>query len=179
MRLRRRHNPVNAISDQSDEADPENSDGADDCSVSTNTVTFEVVAGDLLDVDCDIIVHQTNCRSTAAKGLANDLFSRFPYANTYRGRIAITKPATVDIMGTPGKERTVANFNAQIRPGGPATTGDDTAQEREDMFHQCLQILGSHIHAHMRGNITIGFPWRIGCGLAGGIWMHYRDMIRQ
>ena len=88
-------------------------------------------------------------------------------------------PATVDVMGTTGAGRIVANLNAQIRPGGPAATGKDTASAREDMFQRCLRQLQKHIHAHTSGSITVGFPWRIGCGLAKGHWPRYRDMIAR
>ena len=42
-------------------------------------VMVEEYVGGLIESRADLIVHQTNCTSTASGGLATDMFSRFPY----------------------------------------------------------------------------------------------------
>ena len=49
---------------------------------------------------------------------------------------------------------------------------DDTPEEREMWFKQCLDELGQ-----CKGYKTLAFPYKIGCGLAGGNWDHYFSMI--
>lgn len=64
----------------------------------------EVVTGDLLTVEADLIVHQCNCVTKRAKGLAAALFAAFPEADVYALRKAKNKrgksrPGTVSIHG--------------------------------------------------------------------------------
>ena len=47
-------------------------------------------------------------------------------------------------------------------------------QERERWFSQCLDELGQCDHYQ-----NLAFPYKIGCGLAGGNWDHYLTMIRD
>jgi hypothetical protein len=51
----------------------------------------------------------------------------------------------------------------------------DTRKNREAWFKQCLEGLESWcITNHIK---TVAFPYKIGCGLAGGDWKHYLKMI--
>ena len=137
------------------------------------------IIGDLLEADDSVIVHQTNCTTTTAAGLARTLFQRFPHANTYTARKHVRSPATIDVRGRPGQERVVVNFNAQIRPGKAAASGEDSEEARMDMFQRCLAALAVYIRESMEDPVTVGFPWRIGCGLAGGTWQRYHHMIKE
>ena len=81
--------------------------------------------------------HQTNCVTTYAKGLADVLFRKFPYADTYSRRTATSgggrgrgrgrgrggDPSllgTIEVYGGPdtGKQG-VINMFGQINPGKP------------------------------------------------------------
>ena len=53
-------------------------------SAPTTTVQLLEIEGDMLSCDADYIAHQCNCTTRGAKGLARAMFSRFPYADTYR-----------------------------------------------------------------------------------------------
>ena len=44
----------------------------------------------------------------------------------------------------------------------------DTPEEREQWFKQCLDELGKCDYYQ-----NFAFPYKIGCGLAGGNWDHY------
>ena len=141
---------------------------------------FLIARGDLLQADDDIIIHQTNCISKTAKGLAKDIFTRFPYADTYQTRTEPNKPDTISMHGQRGgKQRLVANLYAQHKPGSTRKGGNDNAHEREDWFWRCMLALGKYIKQQMRGPVTVGIPWRIGCGMAGGNWNRYKQMIED
>ena len=136
-----------------------------------------ITTGNLLDAEDDIIAHQTNCTSKGVAGLAQQIFARYPHADTYRDRKTPDVPGTIYIMGSPGGERMVANLNAQYYPGNPKQEGKDTAEARVQFFGACLHALAKHIRNKMHGHVTVGLPWRIGCGLAGGDWDTYKRMI--
>lgn len=53
----------------------------------------------LLDSDAKYIAHQTNCVSNYSLGLAKQIFSKFPYADTYSQRIVDqSDPGTINLM---------------------------------------------------------------------------------
>ena len=138
-----------------------------------------IKSGDLLQATDDIIVHQTNCVSSEAKGLARSLFHKFPHADTYKRRRRPSKAGSITVRGKRGgKQRLVVNLNAQYNPGKPSTEGKDSEDARKDYFWNCLEGLGDYIKHH-KGTVTVGRPWRIGCGLAGGQWPQYYEMIED
>lgn len=49
----------------------------------------------------------------------------------------------------------------------------DTYDERKKWFQDCLDILDSNNYG------TVAMPYGIGCGLAGGKWKDYKDMIEN
>ena len=60
------------------------------------------------------------------------------------------------ISGPPGSTFEIA----------PGIEVSETAEVREKLFLQCLKAL--KIEVEQREIKSIAFPWRIGCGLAGG-----------
>eukprot|EP00039_Didymoeca_costata_P001750 m.54800 g.54800 ORF g.54800 m.54800 type:complete len:417 (+) comp10951_c0_seq3:180-1430(+) len=128
----------------------------------------------LLNSDCQYIVHQTNCTSTRnPKGLAKSLFEKFPHANTYNTSIVRT-PGTISIHGTPSRDqpRAVINLYGQRSPGKPNST--ESKADRETFFKAGLEAA-----AKISGLKNIAFPYLIGCGLAGGDWQAYLAMLEQ
>ena len=136
-----------------------------------------IVEGDLLNAKDDMIIHQTNCTSDRAAGLAKAIFAKYPHADVYARRIQPAKPGTIQIRDDGGSARMIVNMHAQYHPGKPRRTGRDTSDGRLRMMDSCLQHLRKYINAHMRGPVTVGIPWRIGCGLAQGDWPTYRNKI--
>lgn len=55
------------------------------------SIWVQVLDGDIRDAKETYIIHQNNCRTYQAHGVADVLFQRFPYANAYKDR---TKPST-------------------------------------------------------------------------------------
>ena len=51
---------------------------------------------------------------------------------------------------------------------------EDTQEEREQWFKECLETLGEN-----KKYQNLAFPYKIGCGLAGGNWDHYLPMIED
>ena len=164
-------------------------------------------AGDITNwTETDAIVHQCNCLTVKAHGLSAQIAKKYPWGDVYRFRrcqrfrnLAIPadrkEPGTIQILRNPGLD-VVKNSNGESRlvPKKPDVIAlyaqwdfgkgggyqrilshhRDTPQERERWFAQCLEELGKCDHYQ---NLT--FPYKIGCGLAGGNWDHYLTMIRD
>ena len=133
--------------------------------------------GDITTSPDDILVHQTNCVSSRPEGLAKYMFHVFPHADTYSQRGPHDTPGTVTICGSATHKRWIANMNAQYYPGPPQQFGKDDRQRRLQYFEQCLQALEIHIREAHVYPCSVAFPWRIGCGLAKGIWRLYSTLI--
>ena len=140
--------------------------------------TVQHYTGDLLASEATYIVHQTNCVTRRAAGLAALVFTRFPYANCYRNRVKQDWPGTIQVAGGPG-ERLVVNLHGQYAPGKPTPTGRDTVQRRITYFQAGLVSLGEHIQHTGKRVTSVTFPARVGCGLAGGDWDTYLRCIRN
>jgi O-acetyl-ADP-ribose deacetylase (regulator of RNase III) len=143
--------------------------------------------GDLLLASEQYIVHQTNCRSRAARGLAWDVNRAFPHANVYspearrrRGTEGGDRPGTIAVMGENGAPsapllaRGVICLFGQRGPGGPRRMGDDGAEARLRWFRAALGQI-----AELPGLESLAFPAGIGCGLGGGAAEDYRAALEE
>ena len=137
------------------------------------------VHGDLLAHDADYIVHQCNCRTTRAWGLAYSLFGSFPHADTYTvpsdPKLAPMPPkrvpGTLTVHGGPGTGlRGVINLYGQDAPGKASAA--ETKAQRLTWFQNALLQL-----ADVTDLKTVAFPHGIGCGLAGGSWAQYEAAL--
>ena len=115
------------------------------------TSGVRVVLGDVLDAPGTYIVHQANCVSVRAAGLAKALFGRYPHANCYGPRREAVTAGCISVHGDGAVKRRVVNLFGQHRPGGPQKWGvdcNDTQTAREGHFRAGLQRLVDHIANH-------------------------------
>jgi hypothetical protein len=161
---------------------------------------MSVVCGDLLaEGQADCIFQQCNCLAVRPHGLSASIATVFPYADVYSlrkavGRRNLAQPEDRPLPGTckllAGSGPYVACLFGQYQYGrsGCFRFGDyekhpDEPRDREEYFWQSLQDFhrqaeelrqqdGRQIH-------TLGFPFNIGCGLAGGRWPAYLSMIKK
>lgn len=134
-----------------------------------------IVEGDILKSTAQYIIHQTNCVSLKASGLAGSIFEKYPQCNIYntRGELNIWhKPGHIYIVGN------VINAMGQFFPGKPHSEKidgilvNDTEEQRIEWFKMCLARV-----LKLPNLQSIDFPWKIGCGLAGGNWNEYKKII--
>ncbi len=132
-----------------------------------------IYESDLLELhskQAQIIAQQCNCVSSKTKGLSRDILIKFPYADFYT-RTKDSKPGTIKLVGSPKKgNRLVLAMFGQRNPGKPVE--GDSFEQREKWFLSCLGKVSK-----ITGLKSIAFPFKIGCGLAGGKWKNYRTMI--
>eukprot|EP00930_Biecheleria_cincta_P102749 TRINITY_DN94574_c0_g1_i1.p1 TRINITY_DN94574_c0_g1~~TRINITY_DN94574_c0_g1_i1.p1 ORF type:complete len:265 (+),score=30.48 TRINITY_DN94574_c0_g1_i1:61-855(+) len=141
------------------------------------------------------IAQQSNCVGCDGRGLAEAIAKQLPYGDTYRerrraGRFAVPEdratPGTIAVRHPPaGDERPIViSMFAQWEMGPalkynrvklPPNLGTDSREQREKWFVRCLEAI-SRLDPKPA---SIAFPHQIGCGLAGGNWNHYNDMLTK
>jgi O-acetyl-ADP-ribose deacetylase (regulator of RNase III) len=136
-----------------------------------------VIAGDLLSMVNTYICHQCNCTSTTGRGLAVDIFNKYPSANVYKQKHKLgdySAVGTIDVFDA--DDNHVINMYAQYRPAG-IESGGATRAFRKQWFKECLDDLHEYLVENARDHATVAFPYLIGCGLAGGNWSEYHALI--
>ena len=158
---------------------------------------FTVVDKDILEAEEDYICHQTNCVSIGpAAGLARSIFTKYPFADVYIDREKPDQPGTIIVRESDIKELTarpirIVNMMGQYYPGG-AIRGDldtplyedgymesphirDDAKMRIVYFRHALYTMSETLPF----KASYAFPWTIGCGIAGGDWGKYIEILKS
>jgi hypothetical protein len=130
---------------------------------------MNIKSGNLLYSSDDFIIHQTNCVTKTSKGLCKDLFTLYPYANVYlQGK---RSPGSIIIKGNGTSERYIIALFGQYNVG----KFSDSKKSRLEWFKNGLDLVSKQVP---KGS-SIGFPFGIGCGLAGGNWYDYSKNIEE
>lgn len=125
---------------------------------------LKIVNGDILDGSYQYIAHQ--CYAIAGRGgggLAAAMFNAHKGANAYTG--------VEHDVGSISVHKPVINMFTQRYPGKPAKD-TDTAEMRLGWFRKAIFTIGKQ-----EGIKQVAFPYLIGCGLAGGYWLEYEDLL--
>jgi hypothetical protein len=117
----------------------------------------------------NIIIHQTNCLGVAG-GLAGKLFEKYPNAFKIYER-------NLNLGGTSyycEGDTYIFNANGQYGVGGVATNYNALAH--------ALGLISGEIDLLMYENapdqVSIYIPYKIGCGLGGGIWDTVLEILK-
>lgn len=131
---------------------------------------IEIVTGDLFDSKEKYLCHQCNCVTNKAAHLAQSVFEHYPYADIYSARTEPSKPGTIEIRGNGQDQRYVIALLGQYYPGKskyPQSDLDGQWARKKYFYRSLLRV------AQIPNLESVAFPWKIGCGAAGGIWEHY------
>lgn len=137
---------------------------------------------DLLNATEDYIVQQCCCTAVKPHGLSAAIAARWPSVNPYTGRRRLRYNwAKVEDRPSPGTiqvlEKVICLFGqyTHSKPGvyeDPAMTGTpDSYDDRLRYFQMGLEEISK-----LRPK-SVAFPFKIGCGLAGGDWKKYKQAI--
>ena len=146
--------------------------------------------GNLLDSDCDYICHQVNCQGRMGSGIAKAIRDKWPvvyteYINKYKetqdkvlrdcGSFEFMPDVSEVLLGQiqlidVSEKQSVINMFAQQFYGY-----DGQRYTSYDAFDTCIQSIKEHIP---KGS-SIGFPYKIGCGLGGANWRVIHAMIED
>ena len=147
-------------------------------------------SGNLLESNCNFIVHQVNCQGAMGSGIAKQIRDKWlrvysDYKETIEflylnGVVKESSELLGYINGTKVDyfDKYVVNFFSQDKylPRNKCHTSYDA-------FRTCCIGLKNFIEsAHFEGSkekYTIGFPYKIGCGLAGGDWNIVYNIIEE
>lgn len=136
---------------------------------------IQIVTGDLLEATEQYIAHQCNCVTNTAAGLAYYLFRKYPHSNVYFFRTSHSTPGTIQVCGDGVNNRYVINMYSQYYPGGAWDDFENDHYElRKDYFKNCLSEISKIPNIQ-----SIAFPYKIGCGIAGGKWEDYLEMLNE
>jgi hypothetical protein len=136
--------------------------------------------GDLLEAPVDAIVHQTNCVSHGAAGLAAAVFGKHPEANTYHlnRRVYLFGSYEAFIVDN-APYRMVVNCFSQVNTGPPS---EDLFLGLRDNATTRLEAVRVAVQAFVQnhpGVKSIAFPRYFGCALAGGKWDDYYFKMKE
>lgn len=141
--------------------------------------------GDLIKSHCDIICHQVNCQGVMGAGIAKQIKETYPdvfdwYRDQYKS--GNNKLGNIDFVHTFSDEfistdiyiptdRFVVNMYAQDE-----YANRNICNTNYEAFRECCKKIKtklknvSKIFGKKESDYIIGFPYNIGCGLAGGDW---------
>lgn len=141
-----------------------------------------------------VFMQQVNAVTRKPHGLSAAVAARRPWADVYRLRGGRTpNTAMADERPTPGSvivsvdpgdpTRRVYHLVGQWAPGKPGAWASrygsdpsgrpETAMLRLEWFKECVAELDRLVPP---GEV-VAAPWRIGCGLAGGDWSRYQEVL--
>lgn len=142
--------------------------------------------GNLLNSNCDIIVHQVNCQKVMGSGIAKQIRDRWPqvyddycYNIDYMYENDFVKQS-FELLGMISwteliEQKYIVNFFSQDK-----YLPRSVCHTNYDAFRHCCQMLKKFIVEYeLPISVVIGFPYKIGCGLAGGDWSIVEKIIEE
>lgn len=161
---------------------------------------MQIINQDLLTLQSElktlfVIAHQTNVTSRGARGLASSIFEEYPQTNTYKwlnlniadrlvGKAQARNLGKSDLFTIPANNGQpyyfVANVNAQLRAGkaGSLPSSKDTRDHRILYLKRALKDLRDKLtNLNSSHQWPIYMPYLFGCGLAGGDWVVYEQVL--
>ena len=135
---------------------------------------FIVKDGDIFEGTEDYLCHQANCVSVGpAAGIAAAIYYKYPYSDIYRDRKTPNVPGHAIVCYNKGS-RTIVNLLGQLYPGSSMPSSADSAEDRIVFFRKALWDMVKQL-----GPGSYAFPWRVGCGIAGGDWGIYITILKN
>lgn len=132
----------------------------------------EILEGDLLKSDCNVICHQTNCQGKMGAGIAKQIRQLYP--KVYDEYVKFCKDNYKNLLGRcqivnlsiDDNLKYCANLFGQngYGYGGRYTDYNALKCALNELKNNCYEFL------KIMNNVTVGIPYNIGCGLAGGDW---------
>ena len=137
--------------------------------------------GDLLKSDCNMICHQVNCQGVMGAGIALQIRNQYP--TCYE--------AYKQVVHTYGKEKCLGRVYFYAHASGKFIANmfsqfdfsfKNIVNTDYDAFRSCLLEIKEYVNLLTQNDteiFKIGFPYKIGCGLAGGDWNIIKQIIEE
>lgn len=142
---------------------------------------IEIYSGDLIvDSKVNVICHQVNCQGVMGAGIAKQIHKTYPRVFTQYKKLCEYKKATRSsplgycqfVWVDENHSRCVANLFGQ------EYYGRTKQQTNYEMLRRALQKLATNKYL-IDNNMTLGFPYLIGCALGGGDWNIVLPMLKE
>ncbi|MES9681640.1 SLOG family protein [Gottfriedia acidiceleris] len=135
--------------------------------------------GDILHTDCDVVMHQANCRSTMGSGIAKQIRAEFPivYAVdcaspfTPEEKLGTYTHATVQ---NNGKNIEIVNLYGQLNYGSDRKLYTNYEALEKALFSYLSDRL---LREGDLSQLKIGVPKFMGCARAGGDWKVVTEIL--
>jgi O-acetyl-ADP-ribose deacetylase (regulator of RNase III) len=133
------------------------------------------IKGDLLNCKANVLIHVCNCFHTFGAGIALKIKNKYPEA--YEADLK-TKSGDKNKLGTFSWART-PDKKIIINLYGQYNSGRNERQLNYEAFYTGLEAIRERLAKSDPTKITVGFPYKIGCNLAGGNFVIVETMIRE
>jgi len=133
--------------------------------------------GNILNAEHGIICHQVNCQMVMGAGLAKQIKSKWPHVYSEYRRLSTwplkQRLGRCQIVEVAPRKLYVANLFGQVDYGRePGRVYTDIGA----LGKAIMQLRGWHLQ-NCSKEFPIWFPYKIGCGLAGGQWGAVETLI--
>lgn len=136
---------------------------------------IQIIEGDILKADADVICHQVNCQGVMGSGLAKQVREMYPevftaykqYCNKSFSEILLGNVQCVETHNG----RIVANLFGQQHYGN-----DGRTYTSYPALENCLKTISERV---VKYGESVAIPYNIGCGLGGGDWKVVYRMIEK
>lgn len=137
-------------------------------------MSVNIIQGDLMKAEEDILGHQVNCQGVMGSGIAKILRDTYPKLYpSYKQFCENFTPEELlgkcQIVTTDSKY--VANIFGQLKYGRQKVRYTDY-----DALKDSLRILKDYAMKH---NLSVALPYNIGCGLANGEWSMVEEILED
>jgi len=134
---------------------------------------YEVVGDLVKDKKYNIFCHQTNCMGVMGSGIARQIALTYPsVAMRDKDYCRLKKPLGTILPVRVSENRICVNLYGQYNYGRYKRFTDYEA------FQSALNMFAERLNnSSIPDDWIIAFPYRIGCGLAGGSWGEIYPMI--
>jgi O-acetyl-ADP-ribose deacetylase (regulator of RNase III) len=136
------------------------------------------IEGDLLEFDVPVFGHQANCQNTMGAGIAKFIKKKYPSAYSadclaYQHCTAVLGNISVGLE----KDENGKVFKHIINLYGQNLYGRDSRKTNYEAMYKGLEKCRKYVEDNKFR--SIGFPYLMGCNLAGGSWHIVNAMIED
>lgn len=137
---------------------------------------ISVVKGDILNSDCDVIIHQANCYGVMGGGVAKKIKKKYPESfivdKNFKYPVG-DKRRLGGFSHTPfDRELIIFNMYSQFNYGGGKLTDYNA-------FRKAFTLILLTLKENDKDKLKIGLPYGIGCGKAGGDWKIVEKILKD
>lgn len=140
-------------------------------------MSVQIIRGDLLEADVDIICHQVNCQGVMGAGVAKQIADKWPNVKKEYVKFCNSKKLKQNLLG---EVQLVAANGGSQQEGDPLILNifGQFYYGHDDVYtdYSALTKAFRKMNQLCKGK-TLAFPYGFGCGLAGGDWQDVEPML--